>query len=493
MTRLASKNIKISLLFLCFTLVASLIPPNVLAAQYVFPVIGSSHYSNDYDAPRANGPHHAIDIIANKGQPIVSAVDGVITYVSYPQPSWGYGIFIRSTGGYEYGYLHMNNDNPGTDDGAGGPMRAYAPDMKAGNRVVRGQLLGWVGDSGNAEETVSHLHFEVSNPDGDRVNPYDSLNSAQRLGGPVDHPALPGEILPFGGQYKGGVNVAIGNVDTESNPETIISAGSRGGPRIRIYHHTNSFAGYDFYAFNANLRSGVDVATGDIDGDGIDEIIAATGPGTLPKIAIFKADGDGTVTKVTEFTTFGSHQGGIRIAAGDVDGDGKAEIIAGADAGGGPRVNVFDVEGTTATQLHSFYPYSSSFRGGVDVASADVTGTSADEIIVAPGKKGGSQVKVYNNSLTLVNSFAAYTSNYGGGVHISAGNVITGTTKAEIMTAPDNGGGPRLYLYSAAGTQLRTKLFMEEWWRGYYDVAAGEGYSKVSTGVNRRGSVRAGL
>jgi len=484
-------SLKLTMLSMSIMVSAALIPQQAFAATpYIFPVIGSSYYSNDYDSPRGNGPHHAIDIIADKGQKIVSATDGVITYVGYPQPSWGYAVYIRSTGGYEYGYLHINNDNPGTDDGAGGPMKAYAPDMKAGNRVVRGQLLGWVGDSGNAEGTVSHLHFEVKTPNDQPTNPFTSLNRADRISKPVDHPALPGEILPFGKTYKGGVNVAIGNVDAETNPETVIAAGPGGGPRVRIYNHTGSFAGYDFYAFDSKLRSGVDVDTGDVNGDGIDEIIAATGPKTAPKIAIFKTDGDGTVTKLKEFTTFGNHNGGIRIAAGDMDGDGKDEIIAGADAGGGPRVNVFKINGTTVTQVHTFYPYASTFRGGVDVASADVAGTTADELIVAPGRGGGSTVKIYDNSLALLRSFAAYTSGYGGGTHVSAGNVITGTAKAEIMTAANDGGGPRILLYNGQGTLLRTNVYMEEWWRGYYDVAAGQGDGKAATGTNRRGSVR---
>lgn len=483
---------KATLFILCLMLVLTLLPERVLAAQIIFPVIGGTTYSNDYESPRSNGPHHAIDIIANKGQQIVSATDGVVTYVGYPQPSWGNAVYIRSTNGYEYAYLHINNDNPGTDDGAGGPMKAYAPDMKAGNRVVKGQLLGWVGDSGNAESTVSHLHFEVKNPDDQPVNPFDNLNAAQHISRPVDYPPLPGETLPFGGKYKGAVNVAIGNVDAESNPETVIAAGAGGGPHIRVYNHTGSSAGYNFYAFDSKLRGGADVAVGDLDGDGIDEIIAASGPNEPTKIAVFKTDDEGGVTKLMDFTTFGVHEGGIRVAAGDIDGDGKDEIIAGADAGGGPRVNVFKIDGTTAEEVHSFYPYSASFRGGVDVTSADVVGTTADEIIVAPGKKGGSTVKVYDGALALVSSFAAYPG-YSGGTRVSAGNVNMGTMKAEIMTAPNDIGGPRLLLYNYQGSKLRTNVYMEEWWRGYYDVAAGEGYGKAATGVNRRGSVRDGM
>ncbi len=133
----------------------------------IFPVIGSAYFSNDFNAARSGGPHHATDIFAAKLSPIVTPVNGTVYYVISPQASWGYSVGIRDSGGFEYNFLHMNNDNPGTDDGAGGEMHAYAPDMKVGNRVEKGQLLGYVGDSGNAENTPSHLHFEI----------YDSSNN----------------------------------------------------------------------------------------------------------------------------------------------------------------------------------------------------------------------------------------------------------------------------------------------------------------------------
>jgi hypothetical protein len=91
---------------------------------------------------------------------------------------WGYAVTIRGSDGYTYHYLHINNDTPGTDDGQGGVENAYAPRIKRGVRVSRGELIGWMGDSGNAESAGHHLHFEIRKPDGTAIDPYPSLLAA---------------------------------------------------------------------------------------------------------------------------------------------------------------------------------------------------------------------------------------------------------------------------------------------------------------------------
>ena len=145
-----------------------------------FPVSGAHSYRDDFAEPRAGGAreHLGIDIVAEKMTPVVAAVDGRVTYIAIPQASWGYSITIRDAEGYQYRYLHLNNDTPGTDDGAGGTAHAYAAELRRGSNVTKGQLIGWVGDSGNAEATVSHLHFEIRMPDRTSINPYETLRAA---------------------------------------------------------------------------------------------------------------------------------------------------------------------------------------------------------------------------------------------------------------------------------------------------------------------------
>jgi hypothetical protein len=145
-----------------------------------FPVQGEYRFRNDYAEPRAGGAreHRGIDIVADKMTPVVAAADGRITFLASPEASWGYSITIRDNEGYQYRYLHLNNDTPGTDDGAGGEKHAYAEGLRRGSTVTQGQVIGWVGDSGNAENTTSHLHFEIREPNRTYINPYETLVAA---------------------------------------------------------------------------------------------------------------------------------------------------------------------------------------------------------------------------------------------------------------------------------------------------------------------------
>ena len=180
-------------LLLALALSASLLvvsaPSSVVAAEpeiypITFPIVGTVYYSDTFGACRGSGcsrTHLGNDIMAYglKGLPVVAAHDGVVRHTSTALGReccaiWG----ITADDGWETWYIHMNNDTPGTDDGNGW---GFAPGIEPGARVTEGQLIGWVGDSGNAERTGPHIHFELHKPDGTVISPYASLNAAKHV------------------------------------------------------------------------------------------------------------------------------------------------------------------------------------------------------------------------------------------------------------------------------------------------------------------------
>ena len=172
---------------------------------------------------------------------------------------------------------------------------------------------------------------------------------------------------------------------------------------------------------------------------------------------------------------------------------GKAEIITAPASKGSPHVRILKPNGT---EVKGFYAYSPSFTGGVDVTSADVSGDSDAEVITSPGPGGGPHIRVFDADGMPLSGFAAYGP-FTGGVKVSAGNVEVsrggGPDKAEILVAPWAGGSPHIRMFDADGNVLREKMFMEVWWGGFHEIAAGEGTSRAATGVNRRASIRSGI
>ncbi len=154
-------------------------PPDI-----IFPVQGVVNFSDDFGDGRSGGRvHEGNDLIAPKLTPILAARGGRIVSAATTEPSYGYLISIVGDDGYRYNYLHINNDTPGTDDGQGGLEYAYAPGISQGVTVTQGQHIAWVGDSGNAESTVSHLHFEIRLADDTAINPFPYLHAALEIYG----------------------------------------------------------------------------------------------------------------------------------------------------------------------------------------------------------------------------------------------------------------------------------------------------------------------
>ena len=153
------------------------------------------------------------------------------------------------------------------------------------------------------------------------------------------------------------------------------------------------------------------------------------GPGHEPIVNVYDA---GTGALIGSFEAYAPRfKGGVNVAVADINGDSVPDIITGPGAGGGPDVRVFD--GTTGAVIREFYAYDPAFAGGVSVAAglwADkpapgmgVLSFVEPTIITGAGPGGGPHVKVFNAiSLDVLRSFYAYDPRFAGGVRVANGD-----------------------------------------------------------------------
>jgi FG-GAP-like repeat/FG-GAP repeat len=224
----------------------------------------------------------------------------------------------------------------------------------------------------------------------------------------------------FPGFFRGGVFVAAGDVNGDGKADIITALDSGAPSLVRVFDGNNGNLLRSFFAYSPTFLGGVRVAAGDVNGDGRVDIITGAGAGGGPNVKVF--DGVSLTLLQSFFAYDPGFSGGVFVAAGDVNGDLKADIVTGAGAGGGPHVKAFD--GTNNQTLKSFFAYDASFTGGVRVAAADVNGDGLAEIITGAGPGAGPQVKVFNSTdLSVLHSFFAFEANYAGGVFV-AGNAM---------------------------------------------------------------------
>jgi murein DD-endopeptidase MepM/ murein hydrolase activator NlpD len=150
--------------------------------RMIFPVLGQSRYMNDFGAPRHQGPHQGIDIMAPRKALALATEPGRVKF-QITSAAAGCMLYLNGDSGTTYVYIHLNNDLGMTNDNRGrcAPGIAFAPGLKSGTRVVAGEPVGFVGDSGDADGISPHLHFEMHPNDGAAVSPFTSLNRAWRL------------------------------------------------------------------------------------------------------------------------------------------------------------------------------------------------------------------------------------------------------------------------------------------------------------------------
>jgi hypothetical protein len=186
----------------------------------------------------------------------------------------------------------------------------------------------------------------------------------------------------------------------------------------------------------------------DFNGDGTPDIAVGTGPGTTAEVELIDGKTGSIVFDVKPFDTF---QGGVFIAAGDIDGDGKAELVITPDQSGGPRVEIY--EGGTFQETANFFGIADpGFRGGARAALGDINGDGHADLVVSAGFGGGPRISVYDGAAlahgqttNMVSDFFAFSDQLRNGAYVAVGDV-TGDGHDDLIFGAGPGGGPQILI-----------------------------------------------
>jgi hypothetical protein len=289
------------------------------------------------------------------------------------------------------------------------------------------------------------------------------------------------------GEQSPDTTVTINVVQTTQTQKFYATgAGSGSLPRVRVYEAGTGLLEYDFLAYEEAFTGGVRVATGDLTGDGVDDIVTAPARGGGPRVKVF--DGATGILLEDFFAVDSSFRGGAYVAIGNIDGTTgtganqitRNDLIVGAGEGGGPRVTVYDGaqintipvgtggKSTFSTSvIGDFFAYDINSRAGVQVAAGNTAGITdanrRDFIITGPGLGGGPQVRVFDGR--KVNggfgafppsefSFFGFSPNSRSGISVSVGQ-FRGDNRADIVVGTGDGSPVVRVFDGRSGAQLR--------------------------------------
>jgi hypothetical protein len=355
------------------------------------------------------------------------AANGIVSFFPSTTAGSGYYTFASNTATPIVQYTGIENPNPAgwlvvAADAGGSPdvqvfqaqsgtrqfdLVPFGSSFQGGIRVAAGDING---------DGIPDI-ITAQGPGGNGlIGVFDGI-TGQPLAGPL------GIIQPFGPGYHGGVFVAVGDVNRDAYGDLVVGEDAGGQPRVKVYSGKDGSVLADFLAFGAGFGGGVRVAAANVNSSGGADVVAAAGPGGAPQIKVFEGSDltKGITTPTLSFNAFdATFTGGVYVGTGDVHGDGIAKILAGEGAGDQPRVRVFD--GSTGSLLHDFLAFEPGFRGGVRVAAADVNGDGRSDIVAGQGPGGLPLVRAFDGlSLKQVDNIFGFDASFRGGVFVGGG------------------------------------------------------------------------
>lgn len=248
-------------------------------------------------------------------------------------------------------------------------------------------------------------------------------------------------LAPFPASYKGGIVATSGDVNNDGTPDIIVAARQGSSGRIIVYNGKTDQVIRSFNAF-PGFDGQINVASGDVNGDGKSDIIVAVAGNGPSHVKAFSIN---IVAPIQSFIAFPGYIGGVSIASADVNGDRKDDIVVGTLGGTAPQVKVF----SQGTMIRNFFGFEIPPLSPIVVTAGDLDGDGKAEVVIGSGPGVVPSVVVFSGARPgqAIGSFFAFPQVYRGGLTLSVQD-YDNDGKLDILAGTAGGKNPQIRVFN---------------------------------------------